>query len=121
MALPSLICNLPPVQGMKDILSHHIGIASIYIFPSATVTSAVANTVTGIYLATPASVMPQECLLTPSAPVLSMHHALFVLAANSEGFMLLFSLCFSPLARGGVVFEIMRSGPCNNLRDTNHV
>lgn len=59
--------------------SHHIGIASIYIFPSATVTSAVANTVTGICLATPANVMPQECLLTPSAPVLSTHHPLFVL------------------------------------------
>lgn len=49
----------------KRHFSHHIGIASIYIFPSAMVTSAVANTVTGIYKATPANVMPQECLLTP--------------------------------------------------------
>ena len=63
----------------KRHFSHHIGIASIYILPNAMVTSAVANTVTGIYTAAAANAMPRECLLTPSAPALSVHHTLHVL------------------------------------------
>lgn len=41
--------------------SHHICIASAYIFPNSMVTNAAANTVTGIYISTTANVMPQQC------------------------------------------------------------
>ena len=58
--------------------SHHIGIASVYIFLNAMVTNAAANSVSGIYIAITASLMPQQCLLTPSAPMLPMCHPLYV-------------------------------------------
>lgn len=58
--------------------SHHIGIASVYIFPNAMVTSAAANSVSGIYIAITACLMPQQCLPTPSAPILPMCHPLYV-------------------------------------------